>query len=67
MEQLVPRSYQQAGIEQLTQNSRSALSVGLAPNDARSGVFRGQRYTMTSPNGRSTSTSEATPQFTGDL
>lgn len=60
---LVPDAYRQAGVQQLHQNAASALSVGLAPDDARSGVFRGQRYVMTPPNGRSQSTSEAAPQF----
>jgi hypothetical protein len=62
---LVPRSYREAGVAQLGQNSPSALSVGLNPGDPRSGVFRGERYLMSSPNGRSTSTSEASPVFEG--
>ena len=60
---LVPRSYQQAGVMQLAENARSAVSVGLSPSDPRSGVFRGERYLMSSQNGRSESTSETSPVF----
>ena len=60
---LVPRSYQQAGVMQLAENARSAVSVGLSPSDPRSGVFRGERYLMSSQNGRSASTSQTSPVF----
>jgi hypothetical protein len=64
---LVPKHYMQRGVDQLQQNAASAISVGLAPDDPRSGLFAGRRYVMTAGNGRSESTSEANPVFTGDL
>ncbi len=61
--QVVPRQYMQAGVQQMTQNTRSALSLGLAPDDPRSGILQGRRYVMTPQNGRSQSTSQAAPFF----
>lgn len=58
---IVPRSYRQRGVQQLQNNTRSALSVGLSPSDPRSGVFLGRRYVMTATNGRSMSTSQDQP------
>lgn len=60
---VLPRHYSQAGVAQIGQNARSALSLGLSPGDARSGVFAGQRYVLTSSNGRSASTRESDPRF----
>lgn len=60
---LMPKAYRQAGVAQLQENVPSAVSAGLSPSDARTQVFRGQRFVMTSPNGKSTSTSEAAPVF----
>jgi hypothetical protein len=60
---LVPRSYVQHGVAQLTQNARSALSLGLAADDPRSGIFQGRRYLLTAGNGRSDRTAEASPVF----
>jgi hypothetical protein len=64
---VLPREYQQRGVAQLTQNTRSAVSLGLAPDDPRSGVFQGRRYVMTPQNGRSQSTSQAAPVFEEDV
>lgn len=65
-DQHVNRHYVESGVEQMTQNVNSALSFGLNNADPRSGVFRGERYVQTSPNARSTSTSEASPVFEQD-
>jgi hypothetical protein len=59
----VSRHFVQAGVQQITQNARSALSAGLAPGDPRTGTFQGRRWVMTSPNARSASTTEASPLF----
>lgn len=64
---IVPREYQQRGVAQLQENTRSALSVGLSPSDPRSGVFRGERYLTAPQNGRSESTSQAAPVFEEDV
>lgn len=64
---LVPRDYRQAGVAQLQENTRSALSVGLSPSDERSGVYLGRRYVTTPDNGRSASTSQASPVFEQDV
>lgn len=53
----------QSGVAQTQQNQRSALSLGISPSSERTGVFAGQRWLMTSTNGRSASTSQAQPQF----
>lgn len=59
----IARHFVEQGVAQLQQNARSALSVGLSPSDPRSGIFRGERYVMTSPNGRSDATVRAAPVF----
>jgi hypothetical protein len=63
---VLARSYRQAGVMQLTENAKSAVSLGLSPSDPRSGVFQGRRYLMTASNGRSQSTSEAAPVLQED-
>src|SRR5580704_453874 len=60
---IVPRSYRQAGVTQLAENAKSAVSVGLSPDDPRTGVFLGSRYVTSSNVGRAASTAEAQPVF----
>jgi hypothetical protein len=63
----VAAHYMQAGVEQMQQNVGSALSLGVAHGDPRTGTFQGRRYLLTAGNGRSESTSQAQPVFAEDV
>jgi hypothetical protein len=60
---IIPKNYVQSGVTQLQENAHSALSMGISPDDARTGLIQGRRWLMTASNGRSASTSMAAPVF----
>ena len=62
-EAIVPHSYVQSGVEQMTSNMHSATSFGVSPTDPRTGSFQGNRYLLSSNVGRSQQTAQAEPVF----
>jgi hypothetical protein len=59
--------YLRAGVEQMTSNVPSALSLGVSPGSQRTGVWQGHRWLLAPGNGRSEQTRQAAPVIEEDV